>query len=141
MTHNKNDAQKLEMPEVLEDIPDRLISISDSLSDAELIEGGMTPVRGWMRTRSSKNAERVKKAKARREQGADGRAPRKQLNIEAPVDPEARDALKRIAALMLDGDILASDLDAIISNGLAVQQIYEKGGLKASILRRLLKST
>ena len=131
--------------EYIEDIPNRPIIADAALTDDELVAGGMAPVQAFMRTKASKNAIRQRKAKAKREAGADGQAPRKQLNIQAPEDDASRDALKRVAELMVAGDLSPSDLDVMgrldtMRLGIDTQRTIMAGGWKAAILRRLLKS-
>lgn len=130
-------------PEYIEDIPDKPITIDASLPDEQLIEGGLTPVTGWMRTRSSRNAERQRKKKEKAASGADGKPPRKQLNLEAPVDEAARESLKRVTKQLLEGDLSPSDLDVIgrvdvMRLGTAAHRILTAGGWRAAIMRRLL---
>ena len=138
-----------------EDILERHISVvetpknSDSLlrnalSKADLIDRGMVQITSWAHSPESKNALRVRKAKKKAESGENGKTPSKQLNVTAPVDGDARNALKKLSALMLSGDVTADDLKIlgrsdIIHFGSRVDQIYKKGGLRARLLRRLLK--
>lgn len=140
---------------VTEDISARHISVveipkkSDALvrnvlSKADLINGGMVQRTAWVHSPASKNALRVRKAKEKAESGENGKTPSKQLNVTAPVDGAARNALKKLSARMLSGDVTADDLKAlgrsdIIRFGSRVDQIYRKGGLRARLLRRLLK--
>jgi hypothetical protein len=130
-------------PEYIEDIPDKPITIDASLPDERLIEGGLTPVTGWMRTRSSRNAERQRRKKAKAASGEDGKPPRKQLNLEAPIDDAARNALKRVSKQLVEGDLSPGDLDVIgrvdvMRTGTAVHRILAAGGWRAAIMRRLL---
>lgn len=130
-------------PEHIEDIPDHPISVDDSLSDEELRAGGMVPVGGWMRTRSSRNAERVKKAKAKAASGEDGKTPRRQLNLQAPTDEASRTALKQVSERLLAGDLEPADLDVLgrvdtMRLGIKAGQVYAAGGWRAAFLRKLL---
>ena len=131
--------------EYVEDVPNKPIDTDAALTDDELVAGGMAPVHGWMRTKASKNAIRQRKSRARKQEGADGRAPRRQLNLQAPVDDASRDALKRVADQLVDGDLSPSDLDVMgrldtMRLGIDAHRILTAGGFRASILRRLLKS-
>lgn len=130
--------------EYIEDIPNRPIDTDTALSNDELIQGGLAPVQAFMRTKSSKNALRQRRAKAKREAGADGRTPSKQLNIIAPADEAARVALKTVAERLIDGDLSPPDLDLMgrldtMRLGIDAHRILTAGGWKAAILRRLLK--
>lgn len=127
----------------VEDIPNKPLATDAVLTDGELIAGGLAPVQGWMRTKASKNALRQRKAKAKRESGEDGRAPRKQLNLQAPADESARAALKVVSDRLIDGDLSPSDLDVMgrldtMRLGIDAQRIIMAGGWRATILRRLL---
>ena len=131
--------------EYIEDIPDKPISIEDSLPDKELIKGGMRPVKVWVRTNSSKNAERKRKQREEDEKGKDGKRPIKQLNLQSPIDDASRDALKLVNKQLVDGDLSPSDLDVIgrldvMRTGAATNRILEAGGWRAAIMRRLLGS-
>lgn len=130
--------------EYIEDIPDKLIDIDAALTDDELIHGGMAPVQAFMRTKASKNALRQRRSKAKKEEGADGRAPRKQLNLQAPVDDASRAALKAVSERLVDGDLTPSDLDVMgrldtMRLGIDAHRILTAGGWRATVLRRLLK--
>ncbi len=131
--------------EYIEDIPDKPISIEDSLADKELIQGGMRSMKVWVRTKSSKNAERKRKQRERDEAGEDGKTPVRQLNLQAPVDDPSRDALKLVNKQLVDGDLSPSDLDVIgrldvMRTGATANRILEAGGWRAAIMRRLLQS-
>lgn len=146
---------KSNRPKVTEDILERHISaletpknsdtlVRNVLSKADLVNGGMVQRTSWIHSPASKNALRVRKAKEQAESGENGKTPSKQLNVTAPVDRDARNALKKLSALMLSGDVTADDLKVlgrsdIIRFGSRVDQIYTKGGLRARLLRRLLK--
>jgi hypothetical protein len=137
------DLTKDKRPEYVEEIPDKLIDANASLTDDQLKSGGMTPVAVWVRTRSSANALRKQRARDKAEAGSKEKAPYKQLNISAPVEKEARDALKNVAKLMLDGDLSPSDLDVMgrldtMRHGIKVGHIYSTGGWRAVLLRKIL---
>lgn len=91
-------------PEYSEDIPDAPIDPEKVLNNEALEAGGMVPVKAWVRTKSSKNALRIKKHQQKAENGEFG-TPRKQLNIQAPTDEKSREMLKEISAKMLAGEI------------------------------------
>jgi len=136
---------KNQHPEYVEDVPNRLIPADASLSDEQLVEGGLTRVSGWMRTKSSKNAERQRRKRERDAAGETGKTPSKQLNLQAPIDEPARDALKRVSKQLLEGDLSPSDLDVIgrldtMRLGISTHRILTAGGWRAAIMRRLLKS-
>lgn len=136
---------KTQHPEYVEDIPNKLIPADASLSDDELMQGGLTRVSGWMRTKSSKNAERQRRKRERDAAGEDGKKPIRQINLQAPNDDNARDALKRVTKQLVDGDLSPSDLDVMgridtMRLGIDASRILATGGLKAAIMRRLLKS-
>lgn len=142
------------LPDHVEDVPDAPQLIDGALTDEQLAEGGLVPVRTFMRTRSSANALRIQKARAKAEAGADDRAPRKQLNITAPASDDARDALKAISEALLNGKTTPAALRAVLSPapaqppappvdhialalGQRVQEIIARGGWRARVLRRL----
>lgn len=136
---------KTQHPEYVEDIPNKLIPADASLSDDELLQGGLTRVSGWMRTKSSKNAERQRRKRERDAAGENGKKPIRQINLQAPNDDNARDALKRVTKQLVDGDLSPSDLDVMgridtMRLGIDASRILAAGGLKAAIMRRLLKS-
>ena len=127
----------------IEDIPNKPLAADAALTDDELVAGGMAPVQGWMRTKASKNAIRQRRAKAKKASGEDGRAPRRQLNLQAPTDDASRNALKQVAERLIDGDLSPSDLDVMgrldtMRLGIDAQRIIMAGGWRAAILRRLL---
>ena len=96
-------------PEYIENIPNTPANPDAVLDNDALETGGLVRVSAWMRTKSSANALRVKKHQKRAEAGELGE-PRKQLNIQAPVDEEARDALKMASAALIDKKITPKDL-------------------------------
>ena len=128
----------------IEDLPNRPIITDAALTDDELIDGGLAPVQAFMRTKASKNAIRQRRAKAKREEGADGIIPRKQLNLQAPADDASRTALKKVADLMVAGDLSPSDLDVMgrldtMRLGIDTQRTIMAGGWRAALLRRLIR--
>jgi hypothetical protein len=139
MTKQTN-TQSSNIPDHLEEISNRPMDAERALSDEELAAGGVVPVKAYMRTKASKNALRQKKAKAK---ALNSDTPRKQLNLMAPADDAARAALKAVAEKMSDGQITAADIDKIdnpdvIRLGSNAMKVLENGGLKATILRRIL---
>jgi|Cruoilmetagenom7_1024161.scaffolds.fasta_scaffold13339_7 hypothetical protein len=136
---------KTQSPEYVEDVPNKLIPADASLSDDELVQGGLTRVSGWMRTKSSKNAERQRRKRERDAAGEDGKKPVRQINLQAPNDDTTRDALKRVTKQLVDGDLSPSDLDVIgrldtMRLGIDTHRILTAGGWKAAVMRRLLKA-
>lgn len=141
----KTEKDRTPAPDHVDDIKDALIDSAKVLDDAELAAGGLVPVQAYMRTRTSRNALRQRKAKAKAEEGADGRVPRKQINLQAPADEASREALKKLVAEMVEGHVIASDLDTLgridtMRLGQDAQRALNAGGWKAHLLRRLLKS-
>lgn len=132
--------KSVHLAEHIEEVPNRPMDAERALSDDELAAGGVVPVKAYMRTKASKNALRQKKAKAK---ALNSDTPRKQLNLMAPADDAARAALKAVAEKMSDGQITAADIDKIdnpdvIRLGSNAMKVLENGGLKATILRRIL---
>lgn len=76
---------------------DQAVAVKEQcLTDQELEEGGLRPVRTWARTTASKNALRIKKHNEKlEEQGI------KQLNMKAPI--AQHEALKAITAALVEG--------------------------------------
>lgn len=145
----------------LEEIKDRPVDVDAVLTDDELEAGGLAPIAAYVRTKSSKNALRIQKARAKAEAGTDG-TPRRQLNIVAPADDASRNALKAASDALLQGirspaEIMAAltgeavqqpapapaeparviDEEAL-TTGLKAKTILAAGGIRAAILRRLL---
>lgn len=108
--------------ELIEEVEDRGPGVVDpekAISDDQLEEAGIVPVKAYMRTKVSKNALRVKKSAEKREAGETGPA-RRQLNLQAPVDDTSREALKRLNTALLEGEITADDLDALAGDREAI---------------------
>lgn len=142
----KTEKDRTPAPNHVEDVTDALIDSAKVLDDDELAAGGVVPVQAYMRTRTSRNALRQRKAKARAQAGADGRVPRRQINLQAPTDDASREALKKLAAAMVDGEVIASDLDTLgrldtMRLGQDAQRTLNAGGWRAALLRRLLGKT
>jgi len=140
MTEKTGQTEKKNIPDHIEDVQSGMLDASKVLTDDDLAAGGVVPVQAYMRTKASKNAVRKRRAKAK---ALEGGTPRKQLNIVAPADPAARDALKRTADRLVDGDLSPSDLDLMgrvdnIRLGDAVSKVLIAGGLRAVLLRKLL---
>ena len=141
MTEKTGQHEKKSTPDHVEDVPNGMLDTSKILTDDELAAGGVVPVQAYMRTRASKNAVRKRRAKAK---ALEDKTPRKQLNVMAPADAAARDALKRVAERLVDGDLSPSDLDLMgrvdnIRLGDAVSKALIAGGFRAILLRKLLK--
>ena len=83
-------------------------------SDTQLESAGLVAVKAFMRTKRSKNALRVQKTDERRQNGETG-PPRKQLNLLAPVDKEARTVIKELTAAMLDEAVKPDDIRAVLT--------------------------
>lgn len=137
---NPTNPKSSNLAEHIEEVPNRPMDAERALSDEDLAAGGVVPVKAYMRTKASKNALRQKKAKAK---ALNSDNPRKQLNLMAPADDAARNALKAVAEKMSDGKITAADIDKIdnpdvIRLGSNAMKVLENGGLKATILRRIL---
>lgn len=106
----------LDYIEGVEERAPKVVDPDQSISDDALERGGLVPVRAFVRSKASKNAERVRKAAERREKGENG-TPRKQINLQAPVSDEARAALKAVNSALLDGKIEPDDLLAMTDDG------------------------
>lgn len=84
-----------------------------TFSDKELNNAGLIAVKAFVRSKTSKNAERVRKAKERRESGDNG-PPRKQLNLQAPIDDEAREVLREMNTALLKHSLTAQDIREVL---------------------------
>ena len=125
----------------IEDIESRPLDANALLSDEQLAAGGVVPVHAYMRTRVSKAAERQRRARAKKKDEG-----QRQLNLNAPADDAARDALKKVSQQLLDGDVSPSDLDLagrvdIMRLGRDVNRTLNAGGFRAILLRKILKLT
>jgi hypothetical protein len=89
-------------------------ALEKTFSDEDLDQAGLIAVKAFVRSKASKNAERVRKAAERREKGENG-PPRKQLNLQAPVDEEARTVIKELTAAMLDEALTPADIKAVLT--------------------------
>jgi hypothetical protein len=106
----------VEAAEYIEDAEDEAPALIDSdkvLTNDELEDGGLVPVRSFMRTRASKSALRVRKSRQKAEAGETG-PKRKQLNLQAPTEPAAREVLKDVSAALLNQQISKEDLTAVL---------------------------
>lgn len=122
------------------------VDLNEVLSDEALAEGGLVPLRAYVRTKASANALRSRKARERAAKGENG-PPRKPFSVQAPPTDEARQALKAAAKAMVDGRLDPATLTASV-DGLKdrrVQQLGQRaaalldaGGLRAWLLRRWL---
>jgi hypothetical protein len=107
-----------EPAEFIEDIEERGPSVVDpdhALTDQQLELSGLTPVRSFVRTKASKNALRVRKAKEKAEAGEAGPA-RKQLNLQAPPESAAREMLKDVSTALLNQQITTDDLAELLKD-------------------------
>jgi hypothetical protein len=95
------------------------IDVETALSDDQLEEGGLKPVKAWVRTKQAGNAARTKRYKERKQElGV------KQLNLQAPQ--ETHEALREIAARTRAGEPLERvlrDLAGAEKMGMFVQLI------------------
>jgi len=81
------------------------VAESDVLSDEKLFQGGLVPVRAFMRSNGSANA--LRQARKREEKAKDGL---RQLNIVVPDDEASRSAVKAVAAAMCERRVSASQV-------------------------------
>lgn len=125
---------------------DAVADLDAVLSDEALADGGLVPLRAYVRTKASANALRSRKARERAEKGESG-PPRKPLSIQAPPTDEARQALKDAAKAMVDGRLDPAALTASIEGrgdrrvrqlGQRVAALLDAGGPRAWLLRRWL---
>lgn len=143
------------MPETththLEDALDAGAPVADPekvLDDEQLRDGGLAPVRAWVRTKASKNALRAKRSREKAEKG-EGGAARKQVSLLAPPDEQSRAVLREIGKRMVAGEISADDLHALGKSpkteddeealiGRRALGLIKSGGFRGRILRHLL---
>lgn len=154
MDRKMKDLQKMSAASHIEDVADGPIDADAVLTDDDLRIGGLVPIRTFIRSRASANALRVQKAKAKAQTGEDGVA-RRQLNLVAPIEADARDVLKAVSQAMLDKRLTVDRLQAALDDrpatptvdpveeadrltGRNVRAILDRGGLRAIILRRLI---
>ncbi len=98
------------------------IDVEKALSDDQLEDGGLKPVRAWVRTKQAGNAARTKRYKERKEElGV------KQLNLQAPQ--ETHEVLREIAARTRSGEPLSSVLQELAGG--------EQVGLIMRLIRRV----
>lgn len=109
------------------------------LTDEQLQEGGLVPVKAFMRTKQSRNALRVKakREKAQEERGVS------QVNVQAPE--EAQEPIRAIAKETRDGKSVAEAVQAVTGEALAADDLCrrvhaaeEKGGLRWALIRWLM---
>lgn len=137
--------------EMIEDALDDGPAVVDPetvLTDEQLTDGGLVPVRTWARTRASGNALRAKRSREKAAKGEDGAA-RKQISLLAPPDEAARDALREVGKRMVAGEVSVEDVRAIgappaaasdraLTVGQRAIDLMEAGGLRGRLLRALL---
>lgn len=104
---------------------DAPIDAAAVLSDEQLVQGGLVPIQGYMRTRPAANA--VRQTRKRQRQRAEGLT---QLNVVVP--DEAKPALKTMAAALTAGDLDPQ----MIAN---VSAILAGGGWRARLVRWLVR--
>ena len=130
------------VPSYVEDLDDTPIDIEAVLSDEALVEGGLVPIKAYARTRSSKAALRAKRHRERAEAGEGDRPPKKQLNVMAPPDDDAREAVKQVAEALVEGRMKPADIRSfdseVVRLGKAVQGVLARGGIRAAVLRALV---
>lgn len=100
---------ELKQATFLDEVPESPIDADAVLSDEALAAGGLVPVAAFMRTRSSANASRLKKSRAK---AAD--AGLRQLNVVVPVAAHA--AVKALAKELQAGVALHEALQAALVN-------------------------
>lgn len=88
------------------------------LDDEQLHQGGLRPVVAWVRTKASKNALRVKKARDKR--ALDGV---RQVNVQAPESVHA--TLKEIATRTAGGEALEVVLGGLVGQSPADAQLLQ----------------
>lgn len=86
-----------DLPEHLEEVPERPIDSDRVLSDDELQAGGLQPVKAYVRTRAGKSAERQKRYRDKQE--AEGF---KQTNVQVPE--EHQETIREIARKLREGE-------------------------------------
>lgn len=87
------------LPDHLEDVPERPIDSDRVLSDDELLAGGLQPVKAYVRTRAGKAAERQQRYREKKE--AEGF---KQTNVQVP--DEHQETIREIARRLREGEPL-----------------------------------
>lgn len=108
------------------------------LSDEELEAGGLQQVRAFVRTKASKNALRVAKAKAKKEEIGI-----KQLNIQA--HETAHEALRALAKATASGSSIEQALEqqgylqALTNEQKAAVATLKQKSWKSWIIRKLLR--
>lgn len=98
-----------------------------TLTDEQLEDGGLRPVRAFVRTRASKNALRVAKSKElKAEQGI------KQVNVQAPE--QVHTALKEIARRTTAGESLAAAIAQAVPELAQPHHVEPLDALQAPVL-------
>jgi hypothetical protein len=115
MTDEEDDKRQIDLIEYIEDA-ERAgpAALNETYSDEQLDSAGLIAVKAFVRSKASKNAERVRRNKERREKGEIGPA-RKQLNLQAPVDDNAREILKELNTAMLEEALTPEDVRAVLT--------------------------
>jgi predicted nucleic acid-binding Zn-ribbon protein len=104
------DKRQIELLDYIEDAENGGPPVLEkTLSDEDLDSAGLVAIKAFVRSKASKNAERVRRAAERREKGENG-PPRKQLNLQAPVEDDAREVLKQLNSALLDHSLTPDDI-------------------------------
>lgn len=98
-------AEHDEIPNRLEDVPERPIDSERVLSDDELRSGGLEPVRAYVRTKAGKAAQRQQRYRERKES-----AGLKQTNVQVPE--QHQETIREIARRMREGEPLGDVIGA-----------------------------
>lgn len=115
MGEHEKDPRQIDLVDYIEDAENSgPPAMEKTLSDEDLDRAGLVAVKAFVRSKASKNAERVRKAAERREKGENG-PPRKQLNLQAPVDEDARTVIKELTAAMVDEALTPDDIRAVLT--------------------------
>lgn len=138
-------------PDFLEDATGRSVIDADKvLTEDDLLAGGLTPVRAFVRTRAGKAATRQQKHREKLESVGI-----RQVNIQAPA--EAHPVIKALAERLREGEDLQAVLRDLAKNGTPaaptapapsakpkpaavdpVAEVIGRGGWRAWLLRWLL---
>lgn len=94
-------ADEKQLPDHLENVPERPIDPDRVLSDDELQAGGLQPVKAYVRTKASKAADRQKRW--REKKATEGL---KQTNVQVPE--EHQETIKEIARRLREGEPVES---------------------------------
>jgi len=137
-------------PDFLEDAAGRSVIDADkALTESDLLAGGLTPVKAYVRTKAGKAATRQQRHREKLESVGI-----RQVNIQAPA--EAHPVIKVLAERLREGEDLQAVLRDLAKNGTPaapapsakpkpkpepadpVAEVIERGGWRAWLLRWLL---